>query len=349
MVFNSRTFSLIISIIVATLTTIFLTLIENVKTEVYFVAFSISLGSTFLLTYFTLQLFIFKEIEKLKKSFEKLQKKNFKEISSRKSKQSSGNPLTELSSEMKAFAYAKQLEITQLKKESEFRRDFLADVAHELKTPIFSAQGFIHTLLDGAMDDKEVSTRFLKKSAKSLDGLDNLVKDLMVISQIETGDLKLHFEYFNLSLVTTEIIEQLEHKASKKGTTINFESNDDIVESYGDANRIRQVLTNLIDNSIKYGIDNGSITVNLKSSSNKNKITISVTDNGPGIDSTHLDRIFERFYRIDKSRSRDTGGTGLGLAIVKHIIEAHDSTLKVESKINEGTKFTFVLNTPKED
>ena len=347
--FNSRTFSLIISVIVAFLTTIFLSLIKDVQVEVYFVAFSISLGSTFLLTYFTLQLFIFKEIEKLKTSFEKLQKKNFKDIDSKKTKSNSGNPLEDLSSEMKAFAYAKQLEITQLKKESEFRRDFLADVAHELKTPIFAAQGFIHTLLDGAIDDKEVSTRFLKKSAKSLDGLDVLVKDLMVISQIETGDLKLQFEYFNLSLVTSEIIEQLEHKASKKGTTINFKSNESIIETYGDSNRIRQVLTNLIDNSIKYGIDNGSITVNIKLSSNRNKVTISVEDDGPGIEAIHLDRIFERFYRIDKSRSRDTGGTGLGLAIVKHIIEAHDSMLNVESEINKGTKFTFILRTPKED
>lgn len=345
--FNSRTFSLIISLIVAFLTTIFLSLIKNVQTEVYFVAFSISLGSTFLLTYFTLQLFIFKEIDKLKVSFKKLQKKDFKDISSKKTRQNSGNPLMELSSEMKAYTYAKQLEINQLKKESEFRRDFLADVAHELKTPIFAAQGFIHTLLDGAIDDKEVSSRFLKKSAKSLDGLDNLVKDLMVISQIETGDLTLQFEYFNLSLVTSEIIEQLEHKASKKGTTINFDSNNGIIEAYGDANRIRQVITNLVDNSIKYGIDNGSITIKL--SSNKNKVKISVTDDGPGIAEVHLDRIFERFYRIDKSRSRDTGGTGLGLAIVKHIIEAHNSKLTVESKIDEGTRFTFILTLPKEE
>ena len=340
MVYNSRSIALIISLIVASLTTIFLSLINDVQIYVYIVAFSISLGSSFLLTYFALQFFIFREIEKLKRNFESFKKKEIK-LAKRK-RNSSTNPLALLGRDMEEYAYAKQLEIEQLKKEGEFRRDFLADVAHELKTPIFAAQGFIHTLLDGAIDDKEISLRFLKKSAKSIDGLENLVKDLIVISQMESGDVKLNIEYFNFVLLTQEVIEQLEHKAGKRGTTIVFNKNtDDDILVKGDIQRLRQVMTNFIDNAIKYGKDDGEIVVDLTSS--KKKLTVSISDDGPGISEEHQARIFERFYRVDKSRSRDTGGTGLGLAIVKHILEAHKTKIDIESEVNKGTKFTFTL------
>lgn len=348
MVYNSKTLSLIISIIVAALTTIFLSLLKDVNVLVYIVAFSISLGSSFLLTYFTLQFFIFREIEKLKRNFESFKKKNFK--TSRKKISSSSNPLALLGYDMEEFAFAKQNEIEQLKKEGEFRRDFLADVAHELKTPIFSAQGFIHTLLDGALHDKEVSERFLKKAAKSLDGLENLVKDLIIISQIESGVVKLDFEYLDFSLLTKEVIEQLESNAHRRKTKIRFiNSINEPIIVYGDAQRLRQVMTNFIDNAIKYGKDKGEIEVELKVSSGKKKVEVSIKDNGPGISEEHLMRIFERFYRVDKSRSKDTGGTGLGLAIVKHILEAHQSKIDVKSELNKGTKFTFVLNLPKRE
>ena len=348
MVYNSRTLSLIISVIVATITTIFLSLLNDVQVLVYVVAFSISLAASFLLTFFTLQFFIFREIEKLKENFESFKKQ---EISKAKKRSvNSTNPLALLGQDMEDYAYAKQLEIEQLKEEEAFRRDFLADVAHELKTPIFAAQGFIHTLLDGAIDDKEVSLRFLKKSAKSIDGLENLVKDLIVISQMESGAVTLNKDYFDLSILTHDVIEQLESKATKKGTKINFNNSFGtpvVVE--GDSQRLSQVLTNFVDNAIKYGIDKGVIEVTLKPSKLNKRVIISIEDNGPGIDEEHLNRIFERFYRIDKSRSRETGGTGLGLAIVKHILEAHDSKIDVKSQLGKGTKFTFALKLAKSE
>lgn len=348
--FNSRTLSLLISVIVGVLTTIFLSLIDDVKPEVYVIAFSISLSSSFLLSYFTLQIFVFREIEKLKIDFEKFKLQEIKVAEKISKRTNTTNPIQMLGHDMHEYAYAKQLEIEQLKKEEEFRRNFLADVAHELKTPIFAAQGFVHTLLDGAINDSEVNTKFLKKSAKNLDGLENLVKDLITISQLESGEVKLDFEYLNLTALTKERIELLEHKAAKKNTVIKFSVNQkEPIEVLGDIQRLGQVVTNFIDNAIKYGNENGIIEVVLKVSSSQNKVYVSIKDDGPGISEEHLNRIFERFYRIDKSRSRETGGTGLGLAIVKHILEVHDSKIKVESEIGKGTKFSFALSLPKNE
>ena len=348
--FNSKTFSLIISVIVGVLTTIFLTLIEDVKIEVYIVAFSISLGSSFILSYFTLQFFVFREIEKLKANFESFKKKEISQAKKLSKRRNTTNPIQLLGYDMQEYAYAKQLEIEQLKKEEEFRRNFLADVAHELKTPIFAAQGFVHTLLDGAISDDGVNRKFLNKSAKSLDNLENLVSDLMTISQLESGNVKLEFEYLNLTALTKERIELLEHKAAKKNTAIKFSTNQkEPIEVFGDIQRLGQTLTNLIDNAIKYGNENGTIEVILKVSSGKKKVRVIIKDDGPGMDNEHLSRIFERFYRIDKSRSRETGGTGLGLAIVKHILEVHESKINVESELGKGTKFTFALPLPKHE
>lgn len=348
MIFSSKAFSLVISFIVGSLTTIFLSLLKVANPMVYVVAFSISMGSCFLLSYFTLQFFVFREIEKLKRSFEKFKKNDFSNVKGKKgSKRKSSNPIETLGADMHNFAYNKQMEIQNLRKQEAFRRDFVADVAHELKTPIFAAQGFIHTLLDGGMEDQTVNRKFLKKAAKSIDGLENLVKDLIIISQIESGDVKLEFEYFNFDVLVTEIIEQLEPKARNKETTISMVTNaKEPIIIYGDSQRLGQVMTNLIDNSIKYGNLKGSIKVQLKRSSGGKKVYVTVKDDGPGMSDEHLKRIFERFYRVDKSRSRETGGTGLGLAIVKHILEAHKAKIDVQSEVGRGTKFTFVLSLP---
>ncbi len=225
-------------------------------------------------------------------------------------------------------------------------REFLANVSHELKTPIFAAQGFVHTLLDGAKDDPVVSTRFLKKAAKSLDGLDALVRDLVVLSQVESGDLKMDFEEVDMIQITRDIFEQLESKAEKRGTKLKIRAkNIDKCYVWADYQRITQVMTNFVDNAIKYGKDNGKVIVEIEEE--KKYFQISIEDDGPGIHQEHVNRIFERFYRVDKSRSRETGGTGLGLAIVKHILNAHEATISVTSKIDKGTRFTFRL--PKTD
>ncbi|MEM6362118.1 MAG: ATP-binding protein, partial [Bacteroidota bacterium] len=210
---------------------------------------------------------------------------------------------------------------------------------------IFAAQGFVHTLLDGAVKDKSVRHRFLKKAAKSLDGLDMLVQDLLVLSQIETGEIRMYFEYFDIKQMTADILEQFENKADKKDITISFEENiPNSVTVYGDWQRLNQVITNLLSNAIKYSNEGGKVTIDFDV--DESKVGVTVRDNGEGIPKTDVDRIFERFYRVDKSRSREKGGTGLGLAIVKHILEGHKSTIHVKSEVGQGSVFSFKL--PKE-
>ena len=211
-----------------------------------------------------------------------------------------------------------------------------------MKTPVFAAQGFIHTLLDGAIDDPTVRDPFLQKAARSLDRLDQLVQDLLNISQIEKGMLKMRRVNFNIIKMTHEVFEQLEQKAAEKNIVLHLQENGyPKLEVYADPARIRQVMTNLIDNAIKYGHKGGNIWVSFLLG--KSKVSISIRDDGEGIALKHQSRIFERFYRIDKSRSRNSGGTGLGLAIAKHIIEAHKARLFLSSSLGQGTTIKFKL------
>ena len=242
----------------------------------------------------------------------------------------------------------KEQEIEDLKKLEVFRREFLADISHELKTPIFAAQGFVHTLLDGAVKDKNVRDRFLKKAAKSLDGLDNLVQDLLTISQMETGQITMKFENFNIFELVREVFEQLEDKSDKKNISTKIAGwVDPNIFVYADMRRIYQVMINLVNNAIKYIPEGGQVSVGFKKQ--KNLIHVTVQDNGDGISEEHTSRIFERFYRIEKSRSKGIqGGTGLGLAISKHIVEAHNSILSVSSKLGKGSTFSFDVPIGKE-
>jgi two-component system, OmpR family, phosphate regulon sensor histidine kinase PhoR len=250
--------------------------------------------------------------------------------------------LTKIKDEIYLIAQRKQQEIDELKSMQVMRREFLADVSHELKTPIFAAQGFIHTLLDGAMDDPSVRERFLEKAAKSLDGLDALVQDLISISQYEKGVVKMAKRNFDAVQLMQEVFEQLEQKAASRDITLHLKSTpEQQVVLFADPNRMRQVFINLIDNAIKYGRKGGNIWVIFEEG--KRKFTITVKDDGKGIAQEHINRIFERFYRIDKSRARDTSSTGLGLAICKHIVEAHKSFIAVKSEVNKGTTLQFKL------
>lgn len=252
------------------------------------------------------------------------------------------NPLKQIQSEIRAYSVSKQSEIDQLKKAESFRREFIADVSHELKTPIFSAQGFVHTLLDGAVKDKKVRQKFLKKAAKSLDGLDLLVQDLLTLSQMETGQIKMQHESFNMFALINEVFEQLEGESEKKDIKIGFGEHCPR-QAYvsADQQRIYQVMLNLISNAIKYSKKNGLVSVDIEE--RKEGIIISVKDNGRGIVKEDISRIFERFYRVEKSRSKDKGGTGLGLAIVKHILEGHHTKIEVISKVGLGSTFSFTL------
>jgi len=233
-------------------------------------------------------------------------------------------------------------EIQEYKRMADFRKDFIANISHELKTPIFAAQGFVHTLLDGAVKDKRVRERFLKKAVKSLDRLDLMVQDLLTLSQIEIGDIRMHFEYFDILKMCVEIFDQLEQSAGKKGIRLELIHDKKQFLVHADFRRIRQVMNNLIQNAIKYNRDEGLVQVKLVEE--EKCIHVFVIDSGEGIEDQYISRIFERFYRVEKSRSRSKGGTGLGLSIVKHILEGHHSNIRVDSTPGKGSKFSFRLS-----
>ncbi len=232
-------------------------------------------------------------------------------------------------------------DIAKLEKLERVRSEFLANVSHELRTPIFSIQGFIETLIDGAIDDPKVNREFLQKAYEHSERLNTLLNDLIEISRIESGEMRMSFRYFNISEFLTKVVEEMLPKAEKKSIKLFTSGETGELLALGDRERIRQVLSNLIDNSIKYTDEGGTIEVGC--SELESHVRVYVKDNGSGIGKEHLGRIFERFYRVDKDRSRSVGGTGLGLAIVKHIIEAHNSRIEVESEPGRGSEFSFVL------
>ena len=343
MLLSPRWISLFTSILVTSITVGFLSFVPGSDGPILFIAGIASFFATFFFTYYIVDLLVFREVNQIYLSIQKLKIRDF-DIS-RRSLLKSVNPLKKLNREISNYVSKKEEEIDSLKKMENFRREFLADVSHELKTPIFAAQGFVHTLLDGAIEDPEVSIRFLKKAAKSLDGLDILVRDLVVLSQVESGDMKMHYSNIDLVELVNEIFEQLENKAKKRKVTLVIKPKTlKHCRVVADPQRITQVLINLIDNAIKYGKEEGKVILEIEEENKK--VQVSVEDNGPGIPKEQLPRIFERFYRVDKSRSRETGGTGLGLAIVKHILNAHESSINVTSKIDKGTRFTFHLAKP---
>jgi two-component system phosphate regulon sensor histidine kinase PhoR len=248
-----------------------------------------------------------------------------------------------LTEEIEKFAHDKRIEIDTLKIREEYRKEFLGNVSHELKTPLFTVQGYIHTLLDGAMEDKKVRKKYLNRAAKGVERLIYIIKDLDLITKLEIGNLHLELEDFDIIELIKSVFELLEMKASKKGISLVFDTEyTEPVMVRADKEKIQQVLTNLVVNSIKYGHEDGTTEVSVENLI-KNKIIIRVTDNGEGIAEQHLTRLFERFYRVDKSGSRKEGGSGLGLAIVKHIIEAHNEKIYVESVVDVGSEFSFTL------
>jgi two-component system phosphate regulon sensor histidine kinase PhoR len=345
MVYSSRILALLLAVCIALITTLFLSLFESVNASALVVAFFIGFSVSYILIFVVLEFLIFREINKIYKMMSKLKKKELHNIGKQKS--AALNPLKEINEDIYSFADLKQKEIDELKKLEAFRKEFIADVSHELKTPLFAAQGFVHTLLDGAVNDKTVRNKFLRKAAKSLDGLDMLVQDLLTLSHIETGQIKMHFENIDLYKLTEEVFEQFENKADKKDVHLRIESHSPRVIVHADWQRISQVMTNLISNAIKHSFDDGEIIVSFDVG--KKNVTVFVQDFGEGISAEHQARIFERFYRVDKSRSREKGGTGLGLAIVKHILEGHNSKAEVESLLGKGSTFKFKLPKGKQE
>ena len=253
------------------------------------------------------------------------------------------NLISEVNNQVLEWAENKSQEIEKLKQMENYRKEFLGNVSHELKTPIFNIQGYVLTLLDGGLEDDTINKKYLKRTEKSIERLINIVKDLEAISKLEIGELELEYTKFNLVSLIRDIFEAAEIRANSKNIKLTFDKNyDRAVMVFADKLRISQVLTNLINNSINYGNEYGTTTISLLDIDEK--ILIEVSDNGIGIDAKSLPRIFERFYRVDKSRSRDSGGTGLGLAIVKHIIDGHNQTINAASEEGKGTCFSFTLN-----
>jgi two-component system, OmpR family, phosphate regulon sensor histidine kinase PhoR len=239
------------------------------------------------------------------------------------------------------WADQKEEELIKMKENENYRREFIGNVSHELKTPIFNIQGYIQTLIDGGLQDENVNLKYLKRANLSVDRMINIVDDLEVISQLETNEYVIDLDNFNIVDIINEAFDQLEMKANNMNISLKLskESNSEIV--YADRNKIQQVFMNLISNSIKYGKNNGVTNVRLFDMTDK--MLIEVADDGIGIGEEALNRLFERFYRVDKNRSREIGGTGLGLAIVKHIIEAHQQTINVRSTVDVGSTFSFIL------
>lgn len=256
--------------------------------------------------------------------------------------------IEEVSQDVEKWAIQKRNEIENLQRNEKFRKEFLLNLAHELKTPVFAVQGYIHTLLDGALEDPDVNKLFLEKATRNIDRLCRLIDDLDEISRLESGELKINKEIFVIQDLIKEVFDNLSLKAAGKEIKFSIKKGCEVpIQVNADKEKIHQVLINLVDNSIKYG-NKGGQTVASVYRMDGQRILIEISDNGIGMPEEHLPRIFERFYRTDSARSREAGGTGLGLAIVKHIIEAHEQTINVRSKINVGSSFGFTLEEGKE-
>lgn len=340
---NSKTVALVLSLLIATITAAFSSLMPQADGVLIATVGGLTFGTSFLPIYFTMEFLIFREINKIYQAVEKLRQKEWKGLPPLHQEQNFAlNPIVRINEDITRYLSLQERELDELRRIEAYRREFLADVSHELKTPIFAAQGYILTLLDGAADDENVRYKFLRKAAKSLNGLDALVQDLLTLSQMESGMITMKYQVFDIRSLVLEVMDQLEHKAQKKGIGFVLEPDSDApVYVHADFSRISQVLINLISNGIKYGNEDGWVKVRLEEKTAHHLIHIS--DNGIGIAPEHLGRVFERFYRVDKSRSKKQGGTGLGLAICKHILESHKSKIKVQSQPGVGTTFSFKL------
>ena len=291
----------------------------------------------FLIIRYTIEIYIKLYLERgVKKVLDELNEEILKDAYDEKD-------LEKLTLDLIQRARERTSEINVLKDQENYRREFLGNISHELKTPLFTIQGYILTLVEGAMKDKNVREKYLKRAAKGVERLIAIVKDLDLITQFESGIKTVDKSDFNVFDLIDNVFELMEFESEKNTTSLKYDKNySEPIFVNADQERILQVLTNLVVNSLKYGIKNGFTQVSVEEFDNE-KIIVKVADNGEGIDEQHLPRLFERFYRIDKNRSRKKGGSGLGLSIVKHIIEAHQEQIFVKSKLGVGTEFSFTL------
>lgn len=318
----------------------FLALLLWLFHEFSFLFLSIFAISTATFSFFVIQYrvekFIYRRVKKIYDDVSLLESTSFRS-------QPITTDMETLTKQVKKFATDKKLEIETLKVREEYRREFLGNISHELKTPLFTVQGYLSTLLDGAIDDKKVRKKYLERAEKGVERLVYIVEDLDMISKLEMGDVNLELSKFNIVDLVQSTFDLLEMTADKKNIILMFDRKyNKSIYVFADKEKIQQVLSNLIMNSIKYGKENGTTEVTIEDLVNE-KIIVRVRDNGEGIEKQFIPRLFERFFRVDKSGARSEGGSGLGLSIVKHIIEAHGEKIYVESEFGKGSEFSFTL------
>lgn len=295
------------------------------------------LGAGF--AYWSAFIVLSQRLELARKTLKEVRKHRFESL--RKLSVARGDELSALVWQVYRTGLTLEKEIGELRKMENYRREFLGNVSHELKTPLFAVKGFAETLLDGALDDERVRRTFVEKILRNTERLHALTNDLHELSRLETGELTFEKAPFSVVRVAQDVVESLDAKAHSRGLSLTLRADTNVPAALGDRDRIRQVLTNLIDNAIKYTQTGGHVDVRIRQEGER--VITSVQDTGVGLAPQHIPRVTERFYRVDKSRSRDEGGTGLGLAIVKHILAAHQTQLLIESQMGQGSAFTFAL------
>ena len=323
---NPFKLSILVSLIIFTLSIILVSL--SVGTLLLSILITLF---TFVVVFYVVKQFFYEKIRIIYKNIYKFKgTSNIKELD-----------IDTVEKEAEEWAEAKEEELRQMKQDENYRREFIGNVSHELKTPIFNIQGYVQTLLDGGLQDDTINMKYLKRADKSVERMINIVEDLEVISRLETEQSELDIQTFDIKKLVEEVFDQLEMRANEMNISLQLNNQSSSSKTLGDKDKIQQVLINLVSNSIKYGKKGGKTSVRLLDMDDN--ILVEVADNGIGIDQISLNRLFERFYRVDKNRSREIGGTGLGLAIVKHILEGHNQTINVRSTKGVGSTFSFIL------
>ena len=323
---NPLKLSIFVSLIIFTLSIILVSL--SVGTLLLSILITLF---TFVVVFYVVKQFFYEKIRIIYKNIYKFKgTSNIKELD-----------IDTVEKEAEEWAEAKEEELRQMKQDENYRREFIGNVSHELKTPIFNIQGYVQTLLDGGLQDETINMKYLKRADKSVERMINIVEDLEVISRLETEQSELDIQTFDINKLVEEVFDQLEMRANEMKISLQLNNQSNSSKTLGDKDKIQQVLINLVSNSIKYGKKGGKTIIRILDMDDN--ILVEVADNGIGIDQVSLSRLFERFYRVDKNRSREIGGTGLGLAIVKHILEGHNQTISVRSTKGVGSTFSFIL------
>jgi two-component system phosphate regulon sensor histidine kinase PhoR len=309
------------------------------------ITFFVTLITSFIVFYYLMEKYVHSKIKLIYKLIHNL--KLGRDLRDALGDHVSTDPINDVEKEVKEWAKEKKSEIEELRRQEKFRRDFLSNISHEFKTPLFAIQGYIEALQDDGLEDKRLALDFLAKASKNVDRLSYLITDLDEISKLESGEIPVNLTRFKINDLIKEVMESMELKAKQHNIKLIFKQKyDDSILVNADREKIRQVLVNLIDNSLKYGNEDGETAISLFEL--HDQVLVEVTDNGIGIEEKYLPRLFERFFRTDTSRSRQIGGSGLGLAIVKHIVEAHEQTINVRSTEGLGSTFGFTLQKSKQ-